>query len=321
MPPKTTKTPQSTKPADATLLKADFWLQHVTDTSNDDADSDYSAFWLAQTGQKWPEFCCLCGSEPPTCGAHMFSIRADLAGVVIVPACAACNNNVSKGAKYASTKFNVWAAHVSAHEQQRIERRQRQTERHLRAEARIDLIQTLPPAGVPIPISVHARKKYVPRFCIPPGGDAADDDEDLPRPERTPTPLPPSPVPNPELPAASFFQVQRVSLGPRPKPPKPTAAVAAAVDEYKRIVAAADDDDDEAATPRPVRRRERAPLRKSTVIDALREVNRCKQPIENDSKFCNSTVCSKLKCSGSSKVYCCAHCGCLGCVKSTARTK
>jgi hypothetical protein len=310
MPPKT----QSTKtPGGATLLKADFWLQHVTDTSNADADSDYSAFWLAQTGQKWPDYCCLCGSEPPTCGAHMFSIRAELAGVVIVPACALCNNNVSKTAKYASTKFSVWAAHVGAHELQRIERRQRQTERHLRAEARIELLQTLPPAGIPIPITTTntTRKKYVPRFCVPP-----DDDDD----EWPPTPIPPSPVADAPVPPP------RVRLGPKPNP-NPSPPAAAAAKEYKKLVGLLGDDagrqlDDADATPRPMRRRERAPVRqRQVVVDALREVNRCKQPIDDGDSFCNRTVCSKLKCSGSSKVYCCAHCGCLSCVKPAVASK
>ena len=308
----------------ATQLKADFWLQHVTDTSNDDADSDYSRFWLSQTRQKWPDLCCLCGAEPPTCGAHMFSIRADLAGVVIVPACAACNNNVSKSAKYASTKFTVWAAHVSAEELQRIERRQRQTERHLRAEARIELIQTLPPAGVPIaiPAAAQGRKKYVPP--PPPVPDDRDDDDDndnhhyWAQPQRTSTPLPPSPVA--DRTAFHLPLPPRVQLGTRPKP-APSAAAAA---ESIRVVGRGDADADDAdirATPRPMRRRERAPMRKSAVVDALREVNRCKQPIENDSKFCNNTVCSKLKCSGSSKVYCCAHCACIGCIQSSSASR
>jgi len=330
MPPKL-----QTKPIGATLLKADFWLQHVTDTSNDDAESDYSQFWLTQTKQKWPDFCCLCGAEPPTCGAHMFSIRADLAGVVIVPACAACNNNVSKTAKYAATKFNVWAAHCSADELQRIERRQRQTARHVRAEARLELIQALPPAGVPIPIHPKKqqqqqqqpeRKKYVPQFCVPP-----DDDDEDEWPAHTSTPRPPSPqADEPEVAAAFRLPPPaRVKLGPRPKP-SPTAAAVAAVAEYNQLVDRLDEmrqlcsstEEAEAeVTPRPVRRRERAPARKGAVIDALREVNRCKQPIENDSKFCNSTVCSKLPCSGSSKVYCCAHCGCLSCVKPPSPSK
>lgn len=311
------------KHKNATLLRADFWLQHVADTSNEDSKSDYSRFWRAQTQQLWPEFCCLCGAEPPTCGAHMFSIRPELAGVVIVPACAACNSNTNKGAKYAATKFNVWAAHVSVDELQRIERRQRQTARHLRAEARIELIQTLPPAGVPVPVAPHTgRKKYVPRFCVPPD-DGCDDSH-----QRAPTPLPPSPASEPDT---LVFQLPPPRLQPQPKSKAKSAAAAAApapneyetlldrLDEVRRLCAEDDNDDD--VTPRPVRRRERAPARQRQVINALREVNRCKQPIEGGAKYCNSTVCSKLKCSGSSKVYCCAHCGCLDCVKPAKPSK
>lgn len=310
-----------------TQIKANFWLQHVVDTSNDEGESgSFKQFWLAETGEEWPALCCLCGREAPKCGAHMFSIHPDIAGVVIVPACSTCNNNTSRSVKYASTKLKVWAAHVTPRELQRIERRQRATARYQRAEEQNRLVRELPAAGVPIPI--HKQP---------------------PSPPRASTPLPPSPLTDPDVILIQAPRTKPLSpIGTRPSrahndddddddaaAPRGFLADALHADKKLRDARAkcewalewalrrsfpSDDSDDDAAaaqpvlaTPRPTRRREPA---QPQLVGALQEVNRCKKQIDNDTKYCNSTVCSKHPaCDGNSKVYCCAHCKCRNCKK------
>lgn len=295
----------------ATLFEEGSWLQHATDTSNSSESFSCRDYWLTETMQQWPSECCLCESAPATLGAHVVSVRRNKAGMFIVPACATCNSNNPKTVKYAEVKFNVWAARVSDREIKRIECRQRATARHQSTEAQAVLIRTLPKAGVPVPIHAAA------------AAAAAAEPE-----PRVATPLPPSPLSDPDVldfgappPLVRRNSVEFHDDGGGTDRLAGFLADALRLDGAKsrllrhltdsKAKAVDSGSDSDAATPPPMRRRDRSKL-----SDAMQQVHRCKEPVKNGTCFCNSLVCAKVSCPGSSKVYCCDHCHCRNCKKS-----
>jgi hypothetical protein len=313
------------------------WLQHLVDTAEASKGSSYIKFWRKATKRPWPDRCCLCAVNRPALGAHLISMYPGI-GVVIVPACETCNNNMSKITKYAEIKIDAWAARVPLASLKDIERNQRLNARHIWNEAKQELARSLPKPGVPVPVAVRAvlperdrghqhdcarhydehcfcGRVVYPSRCVaatPPRKPVTSESETSPdQQRRTHTPRPPSPLSEPEIidlrEPSKRVVVPLAPVGSEvaQRPPNPAERVT--LTDVLRGALAPRLSRASNITPRPQRRQSRVAAAQGAQLAAMQEVGRCKAIIESDevengedgvTYFCNALTCTKLRTCG-----------------------